>query len=102
MHQHPESGAAPHSHAHVHENKKLVLNRLARAIGHMEKVRRMVEEDCDCAEVLTQIAAVRAAIENTGKVILQDHLQHCIVDAVEDGDEQAILKLCDAIDKFMK
>ena len=41
----------------------------------------MVEDDCDCAEVLIQIAAVRAAIENTGKVILQDHIQHCIVDA---------------------
>ena len=56
----------------------------------------------DCAEVLIQIAAVRAAIENTGKVILQDHIQHCIVDAVEEGDDQAIASLCAAIDKFMK
>lgn len=102
MHQPKENGIAVHGHPHVHENKKLVLNRLARAIGHLEKVRRMVEEDCDCAEVLTQIAAVRAAIENTGKVILRDHLQHCIVDAVEDGDEEAIPALCEAIDKFMK
>ena len=68
----------------------------------LEKVKRMVEDDCDCAEVLIQIAAVRAAIENTGKVILQDHIQHCIVDAVEEGDDQAIASLCAAIDKFMK
>ena len=101
-HAHSHTEAHSHSHPHVHESKKNVVNRLARAIGHLEKVKRMVEDDCDCAEVLIQIAAVRAAIENTGKVILQDHIQHCIVDAVEEGDDQAIVSLCAAIDKFMK
>ena len=101
-HAHSHTESHSHSHPHVHESKKNVVNRLARAIGHLEKVKRMVEDDCDCAEVLIQIAAVRAAIENTGKVILQDHIQHCIVDAVEEGDDQAIASLCAAIDKFMK
>ena len=101
-HAHSHTEAHSHSHPHVHESKKNVVNRLARAIGHLEKVKRMVEDDCDCAEVLIQIAAVRAAIENTGKVILQDHIQHCNVDAVEEGDDQAIASLCAAIDKFMK
>ena len=101
-HAHSHTEAHSHSHPHVPESKKNVVNRLARAIGHLEKVKRMVEDDCDCAEVLIQIAAVRAAIENTGKVILQDHIQHCIVDAVEEGDDQAIASLCAAIDKFMK
>ena len=101
-HAHSHTEAHSHSHPHVHESKKNVVNRLAGAIGHLEKVKRMVEDDCDCAEVLIQIAAVRAAIENTGKVILQDHIQHCIVDAVEEGDDQAIASLCAAIDKFMK
>ena len=101
-HAHSHTEAHSHFHPHVHESKKNVVNRLARAIGHLEKVKRMVEDDCDCAEVLIQIAAVRAAIENTGKVILQDHIQHCIVDAVEEGDDQAIASLCAAIDKFMK
>ena len=101
-HAHSHTEAHSHSHPHVHESKKNVVNRLARAIGHLEKVKRMGEDDCDCAEVLIQIAAVRAAIENTGKVILQDHIQHCIVDAVEEGDDQAIASLCAAIDKFMK
>ena len=101
-HAHSHTEAHSHSHPHVHESKKNVVNRLARAIGHLEKVKRMVEDDCDCAEVLIQIAAVRAAIENTGKVILQDHIQHCIFDAVEEGDDQAIASLCAAIDKFMK
>ena len=79
-----------------------VVNRLARALGHLEKVKRMVEEGYDCSEVLVQLAAVRSALDNTGKVILQDHLRHCMVDAVAAGDENAIDDLCSAIDKFMK
>ena len=91
-----------HHHPHVHANKKAVANRLARAIGHLEKVKRMVENDEDCSEVLIQLAAVRSALDNAGKEILKEHIGHCIVEAVEDGDENAILDLCDAIDKFMK
>ncbi len=91
-----------HSHNHVHENQKAVINRLARAIGHLEKVKRMVEEGTDCSEVLIQLAAVRSALDSTGKVILKDHLHHCMVDAVTAGDEAAIEDLCQAIDKFIK
>ena len=89
-------------HSHVHENQKAVVNRLARAIGHLNKVKRMVEEGYDCGEVLIQLAAVRSAIDNTGKVILNDHIRHCMVDAVQLGDESAIDGLCEAIEKFMK
>lgn len=91
-----------HSHGHVHENQKAVLNRLARAIGHLEKVKRMVEEGYDCSEVLVQLAAVRSAIDNTGKVILQDHMRHCMVDAMEVGDTAAIEDLCRAVERYMK
>ena len=91
----------PHSHGHVHENQKAVLNRLSRAIGHLEKVKRMVEDDCDCAEVLIQLAAVRSALNNTAKIILKDHIDHCLADAVETGDQQAIDELNQAIEKFM-
>ena len=95
------SGLA-HGHGHVHENQKAVINRLARAAGHLDKVRRMVEEGADCSEVLVQLAAVRSALDNTGKVILQDHIRHCMVDAVAAVDEGAIDDLCGAIEKFMK
>ncbi len=89
-------------HGHIHENTKAVLNRLARAIGHLESVKKMVEDGRDCSEVLIQLSAVRSAINNIGKVILQDHIQHCIVDAVEHDDAEAIANLCQAIDKFVK
>jgi nreA protein len=91
-----------HAHGHVHESQKAVINRLSRAIGHLEKVRRMVENGEDCSNVLIQLAAVRSALDNTGKVILKDHMRHCMVDAVAAGDEEAIDDLCQAIDKFMK
>ena len=96
------SNGVAHSRGHVHENQKAVINRLARAIGHLEKVKRMVEEGADCSEVLVQLAAVRSAVDNTGKVILQDHLRHCMVDAVAAGDHEAIDDLCQAVEKFIK
>lgn len=99
-HCHPHSHG--HGHPHVHENQKAVINRLARAIGHLEKVKWMVEQGYDCSEVLVQLSAVRSALNNTGKIILEDHLRHCIVDAVEEGDQQAIDELCAAIQKFVK
>lgn len=71
-----------HSHSHTHTNTKAVLNRLARVIGHLQSIKHMVEDGRDCSEVLIQLSAVKAAINSTGKVILQDHIQHCLVDAV--------------------
>ena len=99
---HAHGIAHHHGHGHVHENQRAVINRLARAVGHLEKVKRMVEEGYDCSEVLVQLAAVRSALDNTGKVILKDHMRHCMVDAVAAGDMEAIEDLCEAIDKFMK
>ena len=69
MHSHGE-----HGHHHSHAQTKAVLNRLSRAIGHLESIKRMVEDGRDCSEVLIQLSAVKAAINNTGKVILQDHI----------------------------
>ena len=102
MHEHGIPHEHAHGHTHSHEHTRAVLNRLSRAIGHLQSVRNMVEEGRDCSEVLVQIAAVRSAIDNTGKLILQDHLKHCIVDAATEGDQQAIDDLCHAIDKYMK
>ena len=103
-HEHSHSHEHMHDHGHVHspEEKKAVINRLSKAIGHLEAVKRMVEKDADCSDVLIQLAAVRSAINNTGKVVLKNHLNHCIVEAVEENDMEAIERLNQAIDKFMK
>lgn len=102
QHSHTHGDGHAHGHTHTHQNTKAVLNRLSRAIGHMESVKRMVEDGRDCSEVLVQLSAVKAAINNTAKVILKDHIEHCLVDAVECGDHEAIEELTEAIDRFMK
>ena len=84
-----------------HAHTKAVLNRMSRAIGHMNAVKRMVEEGRDCSEVLIQLSAVRSEIANLSKVILKDHIDHCVVDAVKENDDAAIDNLKQAIDKLI-
>lgn len=91
-----------HGHVHTHQQTKAVLDRLARATGHLEKVSRMVRDGADCSEVLIQLAAVKSAINNTGKIILKDHIANCLVDAIEQGDMSKVEELDRAIDRFMK
>ena len=103
-HQHGETDVIPaghsHPHGHAHTQTKAVINRLARAIGHLESVKNMVESGRDCTEVLVQLAAVRSALSSTAKVILKDHLEHCINEEGSNSEEQ-LRALNDAIDKFM-
>ena len=99
-HEHPHSHAD--AHPHHHENTRAVLNRMSRAIGHMESIKAMIEDGRDCSEVLIQIAAVRSAINNIGKIILEDHIRHCVVDALETGDQKVLDDLDEAINKFVK
>ena len=90
-----------HMHSHDPEETKKIVNRLSRAIGHLESVKSMVENGRDCTEVLIQLAAVRSALNSTAKVILKDHLEHCISEGGANTEEQ-LRALNDAIDKFMQ
>ena len=99
-HEHPHSHAD--GHPHHHENTRAVLNRMSRAIGHMESIKTMIKDGRDCSETLIQIAAVRSAINNIGKIILEDHIRHCVVDALETGDQKVLDDLDEAINKFVK
>lgn len=87
---------------HHHENSKAVINRLSRAIGQLELVKRMVAEDKDCSEVLIQLASAKSQVNNVGKLILKDHINHCVVHAIETEDQKVLDDLSIAIDKFMK
>ena len=101
-HPHTHGHGGMHHHVHSREEKRAVMNRLARAIGHLESVKRMIERDEDCSDVLIQLAAVRNAINNTGKVIMKNHISHCIVEAIEQDDLEAVEALNHAIDHFIK
>ncbi len=101
-HSHEHEHDHVHPHVHSHEHTAAVSNRLARAIGHLEAVRKMVEDNRDCSEVLIQLAAVRSALASTSRIILKDHMEHCIVDAIEEHDQTALDELNRAIDKLLK
>ena len=90
-----------HGHFHDPEEKKRQLNRMARIIGHLEHVKRLMEADEDCAEVLMQLSAVKSALNGLGKEIIKEHLAHCIVHAIEDGDMKAVEEFQNAIQKYI-
>lgn len=90
-----------HVHTHSHTQTKAVLNRMSKIIGHMESIRTMVENGRDCSEVLIQLAAVKSAIGGVSRVIIKDHIDHCIVDAVKENDMESIEELKNAIDQFL-
>ena len=91
-----------HTHTHSPEHKKAVLNRMSRIIGHMESVKKMVENDRDCTDVLIQLSAVNSALQGVSRAVLKEHMSTCIVEAVQEDDMEALKELNDAIDKFMK
>ena len=94
------------NHKHSDEDYKKLINRMSRIIGHANSVKTMMEEHRDCTEILIQISAVKAALNNLGKKILEDHINKCIVDVVGEEqleEKQKLLKdLNDAIDKFVR
>ena len=101
-HSHDHAEEHPHPHTHSHTQTKAVINRLSRAIGHLNSVKRMVEAGRDCTEVLMQLAAVQSALSSTAKVILKDHIEHCIMDAVGENDTNALEELNAVIERYMR
>ena len=90
-----------HKHYHSQEEKKKQINRISKAIGHLQHVKTMIENDEDCADVLMQLSAVTSALRNLGKEIINEHMTHCIAHALEDGDTTAVEEFKKAVKKFM-
>lgn len=87
---------------HSPNQKKTVINRLSRTIGHLESVKRMVEDNRDASDVLIQLSAVESSIGSTARVIIKEHFKHSINHAAKHGDDESIEKLYGIIDKFLK
>ena len=102
-HDHTGDHGHDHTHSHTHDpqEKKRQLNRLSRVIGHLEYVKKMIENDEDCADVLMQIAATRSALNGLGKQIINEHISHCIAHAIEEGDTEAVAEFQKAIQKYL-
>ncbi|OGD58096.1 cytosolic protein [Candidatus Bathyarchaeota archaeon RBG_13_52_12] len=86
----------------VHKQRKNVRDRLVRAEGHLHGIIKMIDEEKECPDILIQIAAVRAALEKAGAIILEDHLEHCLIEAVKSGDiEPQLDELKAALQKLL-
>ena len=101
-HEHTLADGTTIRHTHTHTQTKAVLNRMARLIGHLQSTKKMIEDGRDCSEVLIQLSAVDAAIKAVQRIILQDHLEHCIVEAVREGDTAALERLNKAVEQFIR
>ena len=80
------------------DTRKEVLKRLAYVEGHLAGVRRMIEQDTYCVDVLKQMYAVRRAIEKAESKMLGGHLHHCVVDGIERGDSGVLDELVELYD----
>jgi len=88
----PESPHRPPGYA---DDKVAVQNRLRRIEGQVRGLQRMVDDDTYCIDVLTQISAVTKALQAVALQLLEDHLGHCVADAVR-GDDDADAKIAEA------
>ncbi|UCH37650.1 MAG: metal-sensitive transcriptional regulator [Candidatus Bathyarchaeota archaeon] len=75
-----------------HKQRKVIQNRLSRVEGHIRGIKKMVDADRDCSEILLQLAAVKAALDKVRQIVLEDHLESCLVDAIQSGNYEAQLR----------
>jgi len=85
-----------------HKQTTAVINRLSRIEGHVRAIKRMIQEDKPCPDVLIQLAAVKSAIQKTSQIVLEDHVESCLSQAVEKGEtDQEWESLKEALHKYI-
>lgn len=90
------------SHLTDDPSREDIAKRFARIAGHANSLKRLWEEGRECDDMLTQVAAVRAALDQVGKAILEHHIEHCVERAVRHGEaDEAIRDLKAALDRFV-
>lgn len=83
--------------------QKSVVSRLNRIEGQVRGVKKMIERQADCESILMQVASLRAALGQVGRIVLDDHLRTCVTDCVHQGEgEKALAKLARALDRLLK
>ena len=90
------------STARSDEERKALINRLSRIEGQIRGIKGMLEKDAYCADILTQSAAVSAAMNSFNKMLLSSHIHSCVVRDIRAGDDAVVDELVDLIQKLMK
>ncbi len=88
------------AHLHSHYSKSLD-NRLASVEGMIGAIRRMMQEDRDCEEILLQLSAAENSIKKVAKIILKDHFNTCVRESIESGDQDAVESFSAILDKYI-
>jgi DNA-binding FrmR family transcriptional regulator len=85
-------------------DKQQIQNRLRRIEGQVRGLQRMVEEEKYCVEILTQIASIVSASEKVALILLADHVEHCLKEAIGDGDraDEKVAELASAVERFLR
>ena len=86
----------------VGKEKRDMLNRLSRIEGQVRGIKKMVESDVYCPEILIQVSAVNAALNSFNKVLLAEHIRSCVAEDIREGKEETIDELVLVLQKLMK
>lgn len=81
---------------------KDLINRLSRIEGQVRGIRKMVESDCYCPDILVQVSAVNAALNSFNKVLLANHIRTCVAEDIRDGNDETIDELVAVLQKLMR
>ncbi|MDY2729059.1 MAG: metal-sensing transcriptional repressor [Clostridium sp.] len=86
----------------TNEDKKNLTNRLNRIEGQVRGIKKMLENDAYCTDILTQVSAVQSALNSFAKEILEEHVKTCVINDIKEGNEEVIDDLLKTIRKLMK
>lgn len=84
------------------EEYKALMNRLSRIEGQIKGIKRMLENDAYCPDILVQVSAAKAALDSFSKLLLANHIHTCVVDDIKAGKEDVVDELCNVLQKMMK
>ncbi len=75
--------------------------RLKKIVGQIQAIERMLDEDVPCEDILSQINAAKSALHSCGKIVLEGHIQHCVVDGIKNGDaDKTVESFTKAVERF--
>lgn len=104
-----ETGPSPGdgNHGYIDKgDKQKIQNRLRRIEGQVRGLQRMVDEEAYCVDVLTQVSSSVSALEGVATILLRDHVEHCVRQAIEQGDageiDEKVQELTSAVERFLR
>lgn len=88
------------STARDEESKKAIVSRINKIVGQMNGVKKMIEEDRYCDDVLIQLSAIDKSIKSLANIILDDHMHSCLIENIKNGNYEAVDEIVDLFKRF--